>query len=70
MANIEGANAIAHGCTGKGNDQIRFDVTIRSINPKLKIIAPIRDMNLTRDIEMKFAKQQNIPIGPEASSTV
>ena len=62
VANIEGANAIAHGCTGKGNDQIRFDVTIRSINPKLKIIAPIRDMNLTRDIEMKFAKQQNIPI--------
>jgi argininosuccinate synthase len=67
VANIEGANAIAHGCTGKGNDQIRFDVTIRSINPKLKIIAPIRDMNLTRDIEMKFAKQQNIPISTEAS---
>jgi argininosuccinate synthase len=67
VANKEGATAIAHGCTGKGNDQIRFDVTIRSINPKLKIIAPIRDMNLTRDIEMKFAKEQNIPISVEAS---
>jgi argininosuccinate synthase len=67
VANKEGATAIAHGCTGKGNDQIRFDVTIRSINPKLKIIAPIRDMNLTRDIEMKFAKEQNIPISIEAS---
>lgn len=67
VANKEGATAIAHGCTGKGNDQIRFDVTIRSINPELKIIAPIRDMNLTRDIEMKFAKQQNIPVSSEAS---
>ena len=67
VANKEGATAIAHGCTGKGNDQIRFDVTIHSINPKLKIIAPIRDMNLTRDIEMKFAKEQNIPISIEAS---
>jgi argininosuccinate synthase len=67
VANKEGATAIAHGCTGKGNDQIRFDVTIRSINPKLKIIAPIRDMNLTRDIEIKYAKEQNIPISVEAS---
>jgi argininosuccinate synthase len=67
VANKEGATAIAHGCTGKGNDQIRFDVTIRSINPKLKIIAPIRDMNLTRDVEMKYAKEQNIPISVEAS---
>jgi argininosuccinate synthase len=67
VAKKEGATAIAHGCTGKGNDQIRFDVTIRSINPELKIIAPIRDMNLTRDIEMKFAKQQNIPVSSEAS---
>ena len=66
VANMEGATAIAHGCTGKGNDQIRFDVTMRSLNPSLKIIAPIRDMNLTRDMEMKFAKEQNIPISAEA----
>jgi argininosuccinate synthase len=66
IANIEGTTSIAHGCTGKGNDQIRFDVTMRALNPKLKIIAPIRDMNLTRDVEVKFAKEQNIPISTEA----
>ena len=66
VAEREGATAIAHGCTGKGNDQIRFDVTMRALNPKLKIIAPIRDMNLTRDVEIKYAKAQNIPISTEA----
>jgi argininosuccinate synthase len=58
--------AVAHGCTGKGNDQIRFDVTIRALDPNLKIISPIRDMNLTRDLELKFAQEQNIPISLEA----
>ncbi|HEU0049453.1 MAG TPA: argininosuccinate synthase [Nitrososphaera sp.] len=66
VANREGATAISHGCTGKGNDQIRFDVTTRALNPSLQIIAPIRDMNLTRDVEMKFAKEQSIPISTEA----
>jgi argininosuccinate synthase len=66
VAEKEGATAIAHGCTGKGNDQIRFDVTMRSLNPDLKIIAPIRDMNLTRDVEIKYAKEQSIPISTEA----
>lgn len=66
VANKEGATAIAHGCTGKGNDQIRFDVTMRALDPSLKIIAPIRDMNLTRDVETEFAKEQNIPISAEA----
>ncbi len=65
-AHSHGATAVAHGCTGKGNDQIRFDVTIRALDPHLKIIAPIRDMNLTRDLEMKFAQEQNIPISSEA----
>src|ERR1051326_4671910 len=67
VANLEGATAVAHGCTGKGNDQIRFDITMRSLNPRLKIVAPIRDMNLTRDIEIKFAEEQNIPINAIAS---
>jgi argininosuccinate synthase len=66
VANKEGATAIAHGCTGKGNDQIRFDVTMHALNPNLKIIAPIRDLNLTRDVEITFAKEQNIPISAEA----
>ena len=66
VAKKEGATAIAHGCTGKGNDQIRFDVTMHALNPNLKIIAPIRDLNLTRDLEISFAKEQNIPISSEA----
>jgi len=66
VAKNEGAIAVAHGCTGKGNDQIRFDVTMRALNPDLKIIAPIRDLNLTRDLEISFAKEQNIPISSEA----
>ncbi len=66
VADKEGASAIAHGCTGKGNDQIRFDVTMRALNPSLRIIAPIRDMNLTRDVEIKYAKEQGIPISTEA----
>jgi argininosuccinate synthase len=65
-AHTHGATAVAHGCTGKGNDQLRFDVTIRALDPHLKIFAPIRDMNLTRDLEMKFAREQNIPISSEA----
>jgi argininosuccinate synthase len=66
VAEKEGATAVAHGCTGKGNDQIRFDVTMRALSPNLKIIAPIRDLNLTRDVEISFAKEQNIPISLEA----
>lgn len=66
VAEKEGATAVAHGCTGKGNDQIRFDVTMRALSPNLKIIAPIRDLNLTRDVEISFAKEQNIPISSEA----
>jgi argininosuccinate synthase len=66
VANKEGAAAVAHGCTGKGNDQIRFDVTMRALNPNLRIIAPIRDLNLTRDLEISFAREQSIPISSEA----
>lgn len=66
VASTEDAKLVAHGCTGKGNDQVRFDITIRSINPKLKIIAPIRDMNLSRDQELEFAMKENIPISVEA----
>ena len=56
------AESIAHGCTGKGNDQIRFDITIKSLNPDLNIIAPIRDLNLSRDKEIVFAKENGIKI--------
>ena len=58
----EKAEAIAHGCTGKGNDQFRFEFGIRAKAPELKIIAPIRDLNLTRKEEIEYAKEHGIPI--------
>ena len=58
----EGADAICHGCTGKGNDQVRFEVSISSIDPTLKAISPIRDLSLTRDVEIAFAKEHKLPI--------
>ncbi|MDK6981523.1 argininosuccinate synthase, partial [Escherichia coli] len=57
-----GADTIAHGCTGKGNDQVRFEVSIQSIDPTLGAISPIRDLSLTRDIEIQYAKDHNLPI--------
>jgi argininosuccinate synthase len=62
VANKEEAIGVAHGCTGKGNDQVRFDVTIKSLNPDLKIIAPVREWKLSRDEEIKYAEENKIPI--------
>ena len=53
---------MAHGCTGKGNDQVRFDVTTKALAPDLKVIAPVREGNLARDEEIKFAQANNIPV--------
>ncbi|MBM3292274.1 argininosuccinate synthase [Candidatus Bathyarchaeota archaeon] len=62
VAEIEGAYAVAHGCTGKGNDQVRFDVTIKALNPNLKIIAPVREWKFDRNSEIIWAKEHNIPV--------
>jgi argininosuccinate synthase len=62
IAKEEGAVAIAHGCTGKGNDQVRFDVSITALNPDLKIVAPVREWGMNRDEEIEYAKNNNIPI--------
>ena len=63
LAHKEGAKVVAHGCTGKGNDQVRFEVTIRALDPELKIIAPVREWELkTRSEEIEYAKEHNIPI--------
>ncbi|KXB00481.1 argininosuccinate synthase [candidate division MSBL1 archaeon SCGC-AAA261O19] len=61
-AHKEKADAVAHGCTGKGNDQFRFDTTISLQDPDLEIIAPVRELNLTRSWEIGYAKEQGIPI--------
>lgn len=68
VAKKKGAFAVAHGCTGKGNDQVRFDVTIKSLAPDLKIIAPVREWNLSRDTEIEYAKEHGIPIPVDIGS--
>jgi argininosuccinate synthase len=64
---LEGAEAVAHGCTGKGNDQVRFDVTVRALNPTLRVVAPVREFNMTRDEELKYAASRGIPIDHKSS---
>jgi argininosuccinate synthase len=66
IAQKEGATALAHGCTGKGNDQVRFDISIASLAPELKIIAPVREWNMTRDEEIEYAKANGIPVSTAA----
>ncbi len=58
----EGATAVAHGCTGKGNDQVRFEVGINALAPGLKIIAPAREWGMTREETIKYAQRYDIPI--------
>lgn len=62
VAREEGAIAVAHGCTGKGNDQVRFDVSIQTLAPDLKIIAPVREWRLSRDESLRYAEKHSIPV--------
>lgn len=62
VAEAEGAVAVAHGCTGKGNDQVRFEVSIQALNPNLKVIAPVREWQWSREEEIEYAKNHDIPI--------
>jgi len=62
MAKRLGATSIAHGCTGKGNDQVRFEVSIMALAPDTDILAPTRDWKMTREQEIEYAKQRSIPI--------
>ncbi len=61
-AREHGASVVAHGCTGKGNDQVRFEVGIQALAPDLTCIAPVRDLALTRDKAIEFAEQHALPI--------
>lgn len=61
-ARQEGARAVAHGCTGKGNDQVRFDVSIKTLAPDMEIIAPAREWGMTRDEEMDYAARHGIKV--------
>lgn len=68
VARQEGAVAVAHGCTGKGNDQVRFDVSIMALAPDLKIIAPVREWKMTRDAEIEYAAAHGIPVAATSAS--
>jgi argininosuccinate synthase len=61
-ARKEGATAVAHGCTGKGNDQVRIDVSVAALAPELKVIAPAREWNMTREQTIEYAQAHNIPV--------
>jgi len=62
VAEQEGAVAVAHGCTGKGNDQVRFEVSIQALNPDLEVIAPIREWSMNREEEIEYAKKKGIKV--------
>jgi argininosuccinate synthase len=66
IAEKHGATALAHGCTGKGNDQVRFDISIGALAPDLKIIAPVREWSMTRAEEIEYAKVHGIPVSTAA----
>ncbi len=61
-AQKHGADTIAHGCTGKGNDQVRIEATVATLDPKLKVIAPVREWQMGRDEEIAYAKEHGIPV--------
>ncbi|XQY90987.1 argininosuccinate synthase [Metabacillus sp. HB246100] len=62
IAEKENAVAIAHGCTGKGNDQVRFEVSIKALNPDLEVLAPVREWGWSREEEIEYAVKHDIPI--------
>ncbi len=61
-ARYHGADAVAHGCTGKGNDQVRFEVSTRSLAPDLEILAPVRNWGMTREDSVRYAEEHDIPV--------
>ncbi len=70
IAEAEGADAVAHGCTGKGNDQVRFELAFAALNPRLKIIAPWREWHITsREDAVNYLKERNLPL-PEKNPSL
>ena len=70
VALAEGADAVAHGCTGKGNDQVRFEIAFKSLAPQLEILAPVREWGMMRDEEIEYAKARGIPIPPKSRFSI
>jgi argininosuccinate synthase len=68
IARREGAQGIAHGCTGKGNDQVRFDVTTAALAPDLEVVAPVREWEMNREDEIEYARSHGIPVPASVES--
>ncbi len=68
VARREGATAIAHGCTGKGNDQVRFDVATAALAPDLEVVAPVREWGMNRDDEIEYAQKYGIEVPATSQS--
>lgn len=68
VAEKVGAVAVAHGCTGKGNDQVRFEVSIKALNPDLEVLAPVREWKWSREEEIEYAKKHGIPVPVDLDS--
>jgi argininosuccinate synthase len=68
VAREYGATMVAHGCTGKGNDQVRFEVGLTTLEPGLQVLAPVRDSGMTRDKAIAFAEEKQLPIDVTSSS--
>ena len=69
VAEAEGADAVAHGCTGKGNDQVRFELTFKALNPTLKVVAPWREWDIrSREDALAYAHAHNVPVASTTKS--
>jgi argininosuccinate synthase len=68
IARETGARAVAHGCTGKGNDQVRFEVSLAGLAPDLEVLAPVRDWGMTRADTIRYAEERSLPITTTKSS--
>ncbi|HEX3607451.1 MAG TPA: argininosuccinate synthase [Candidatus Dormibacteraeota bacterium] len=68
LAREEGATAVAHGCTGKGNDQVRFDVAVAALAPELSVLAPVRDWEMGRPDELRYAAEHGIEVSATVAS--
>jgi argininosuccinate synthase len=68
LATERGARTVAHGCTAAGNDQVRFEVALRTLNPQLEVLAPVRDNNWVREEQLQFLEDRGLPLPAQGSA--
>jgi len=68
LASARGATTVAHGCTAAGNDQVRFEVALRTLNPDLEVLAPVRDNNWNREEQLQYLQQNNLPLPAQGAT--